>query len=213
MRPPFGVCSSTSTNHLYPDPLLRPLSFIQGDEFSDGPFLLPGRVMTPERPEGADGNPMYHSSEEVPVGVTASTDTLVAAWERRYWFADIRSSFLSTVRYHNGWVPWYGTRPGRVWWAQMSLGAYFGINVSYSISDAATKVVPVLESGQSMKLNPGASLRWSLESARPSEFDSDGYPVLFDGIKTWVRGPVFVTADWTLSTPVKVISPNVGQFY
>lgn len=196
---------------LYPPPTNRNIEFVKGDQFDDGPFTFPGRVWTPSRPLDADDLPMYHEDETVPEDVEEVSPTaLVAPWEQRFWFAEIRSSYLSTVRYYNGWVPWYGTRPNRVWWSQMSLGAWFTVTATYD-TELGTVVVATLPSGQSTKLNPGGRYRWDMESAKPDEFDSEGLPTHFIGTKTWLRGSVSVMADWTQRPPVRVIGATDGQ--
>lgn len=208
MRAPYS--SSAGTECGPQKPIMRSISFVQGDEFNDLPYLIPGRVLTDVRPKGEDGNFMFHESED-PGGETPSSEELVAPWEQRWWFGDVRMAFVSTIRYYNSWVPWYGTRPSRVWWQQMSKGAQFSVGTSYDPERQLTKVEVRLPSGQSTKLNPGGAYRWSLVSAKPVGWNEDFTSAnRFDRQETWVIGDVRVAANWTSSVPIEAIGPTHG---
>ena len=45
----------------------------------------------------------------------------------------------AALRFHNGWVPWYGNPPSTyVWWVQQSLGSVFWVTSSW---DAEREIV------------------------------------------------------------------------
>lgn len=183
-------------------PLRRNLEFVRGDHLYDGPFFWENRVLTPERPLDENDLPMYHASEEVPVDVTASPTELVAAWERKYWFSEIRSSYLSTVRYYNGWVPWYGTRPNQRWYQASSLGAFGDLTATYDPIEGGTNVIVDYPSDRTQNLNPGGRYRWDLRSASVWSSDEAGEPINFCKTQTHFSGIVSVQATWTMGIPL-----------
>ena len=186
-------------------PLRRDLEFVRSDHMEDGPFFWPNKVYTPDRPLDADDLPMYHSSETVPVGVEASPTELIAAWERKNWFSEIRSSYLSTIRYYNGWVPWYGLRPNANWYRASSLGAFADILATYDATPDAegTKVYVDFPSHRTTNLNPGGRYRWDLRSASPWEINEDTDDVInFTKIHTHLSGAVAVRAEWSMGIPI-----------
>lgn len=180
-------------------PLKQDISFIRGDQVNRK-FLWGGVVYTRERPVDTDGLPMYHPSE---VPDTASPIPLVAPWEERFWHAEIRNGYMPTMRYYNGWIPWYGSQPRNwTWWLQTSLAGVFECTSEYSDTYKGTIVSIKLPSEQSVHILPLSSYNWDLESAHPIETDLDGNPTNYDTLKTWLHGKATVTADYTLLTPV-----------
>ena len=178
-------------------PRVRDIDFVAGDEVFYK-FLFKNVVWTQGRPLGTDGLPMYHESETVPVGVEPSTTALVAPWERRYWFAQVRDSYVSSVRYYNGWVPWYGMRPDWVWWQSASLAGTFSATPYYSVEDEGTVVEVALADYLSKRIKPHKKYRWDLESVRVEAEDGDGIPTAFEGTRTWVGGKCLVYPEWTI---------------
>lgn len=185
-------------------PVRRDLEFTKSDHCDDGPFFWKGVVWTPERPTDDDGLPMFHSSEEVPEGVTPSEVELVAPWVRKYWFSEIRSSYLSTVRYYNGWIPWYGTRPNPMWYRAHSLGAFADVLAVYDDTPEAegTRVYVDFPSHRTKNLNPGGRYRWDLRSAIVAATDEDDEPTRFTMIRTHVAGRATVRAEWSMQIPI-----------
>jgi hypothetical protein len=145
--------AGTSVSAASRKPLVRDIDFVAGDEVRYK-FLFKGKVWTSARPEDALGRPMYAATETAPTGVTKSPTALVAPWERRYWFSQVRDSYVSSVRYYNGWVPWYGMRPDWVWWRSASLAATFDCVETYSVSDQGTVVEMVLPDYLSKNIRP-----------------------------------------------------------
>lgn len=180
------------------------IEFSRSDHFSfdDGAFSFDNVVWTPERPLDADELPMFHASEEVAEGTEPSPTELVAPWDQRFWFSEIRSSYLSTIRYYNGWVPWYGTRPNERWYKASSLGAFADISVVYNTETEATDVYLVYPSHRTDDLSPGGKYRWDLRSAAPWRVLEDGTVVNYSKIQTHIRGQVSVTAAWTMGFPI-----------
>jgi hypothetical protein len=134
----------------------------------------------------------------VPDGVEPSPTELVAPWERRYWFSQVRDSYVSSIRYYNGWVPWYGMRPDWVWWRAASLAATFSATPYYSAADGGTVVEVALADADSKDIKPHKKYRWDLESARVKTEDGDGIPTAFEGTRTWVGGRCTVYPEWTI---------------
>ena len=155
-------------------------------------------MWTNERPEDANGRPMYAATETVPPGVTESPTALVAPWQRRYWFAQVRDSYVSSVRYYNGWIPWYGMRPDWVWWRSASLAATFTAVPYYSHSAGGTVVEMTLADYLSKKIQPHKKYRWDLESVEVEDEDGDGVPTAFNATRTWVGGRCTVYPEWTI---------------
>jgi len=201
---PYSSNNSTIISPSNGTPLRDDIAFVRGDELTLK-YLWKNIVYTPERPIGEDANPMYHSSETVPEGVTPSDTALVAPWVQRYWHAEVRSIYISTLRYLNGWAPWYGTRPNWVWWQAASLKGVMTVTAEYSseTDKEGTVVTAVLPSIQSAKIYPSpASYRWDLESAKPVAFDDDLNPTSYESLKTWVNGRATVLQDFTLNTKI-----------
>jgi hypothetical protein len=199
--------SSVSFNDL---PIVHDLTFVRGDQV-DRKFFLGGICYTTERPTDEDGLLMYHPSETS--DESASPIALVAPWEQRYWFSEIRSPYAAAMRYYNGWVPFYGTAPRNwTWWNHYSLKGYFICDATYNAELGGTEVSIQLKSGQSSSIMPtqNSTYNWDLESAYPSvteeipgevEGETISVPVYFDNMKTWISGTVTVSGDWTLNTP------------
>ena len=204
MEAPFApAVSDKSSSEKIDEPHRRDIGFVRGNRFDDGPFFFEGKVWTNERPLDGDGLPMFHSSEEVPEDVADVSETeLVAPWDRHYWFSEIRGSYLSTVRYFNGWVPWYGTRPNAQWYKASSLGGQMRIIARYNPERGGTEVFVFLPSNESQALNPGSRYRYDVESARPDRLNDEGDAMSFTDIRTWLHGNVRVSASWTMNTPI-----------
>ena len=122
-----------------------------------------------------------------------NTTTLAVPWEPRGWFSEIRNTYVSTVRYHNGWVPWYGTWPNWTWWEQYSLAGAFVCTAEWDRENAATLVTLTLSSAISNRILPSKGYFWDLESARPLD---NG---VYDKVHTWVRGRCEVVNQWTMT--------------
>ena len=198
MRAPYTRnATGTSVSAASRKPLVRDIDFVAGDEVHYK-FLFTGKVWTHSRPEGPDGQPMYHESETVPEGVEPSTTALVAPWERRYWFSQVRDSYVSSVRYYNGWIPWYGMRPDWAWWRSATLAATFSCTPYYSVSAGGTVVEVALADSISKNIKPHKKYRWDLESTRVKTEDGDGIPTDFEGTRTWVGGRCTVYPEWTI---------------
>ena len=181
---------------------MRSISLVRGDHLYDGPFFWENLVWTPERPVDEDDLPMFHASETVPDGVTASPDALVAVWDRRYWFTEMRSSYQSTIRYYNGWVPWYGTRPNMRWYQSASLGAFGDVTAVYNPERGGTEVYVDYPSNRTQNLNPGGRYRWDLRSAAVWSEDETGHPLNYCKAQTHFSGQVTVKASWTMGIPL-----------
>lgn len=194
--------TSTGPSSRRQDPLVRSTSLVRGDHLYDGPFFWENVVWTPERPVDEDELPMFHPSETPPEGVTPSPTALVAVWDRKYWFSEIRSSYLSTVRYFNGWVPWYGTRPNQRWYQSASLGAFADLTAVYDPEREGTEVYIDYPSHRTQNLNPGGRYRWDLRSASVWEETEDGEPINYCKVQTHFSGPVTVKATWTMGIPL-----------
>jgi hypothetical protein len=183
----------------------RDLEFTKGDHCDDGPYFWPGKVWTPSRPVDDDNLPKYHEDETVPEDVVASEIPLVAPWEPRYWFSEIRSSYLSTVRYYNGWIPWYGTRPNPMWYRAHSLAAFADMEATYvdetEDREAGTEVWVDFPSHRTRKMNPGGRYRWDIRSAVPLGDTAD--PTGFTYVRTHIAGKVSVRAEWSLGIDIK----------
>lgn len=133
---------------------------------------------------------------EVEIPDPVSTDPLninrlAVPWQQRYWFSEIRDTYVSTIRYHNGYVPWYGTWPNWVWWDTYSLAGAFICIAEYDPVRVGTKVTMLLTSEVARDIRASKNYYWDLESARPVDSDT------FDTINTWVRGRCGVLNDWT----------------
>jgi hypothetical protein len=181
------------------------IEFARSDhfDFDEGAFSWEGVVWTPERPVDADELPMFHADEEVPEDVEEVSPTaLVAPWDQKFWFSEIRSSYLTTVRYYNGWVPWYGTRPNERWYKASSLGAFADISAVYNSETESTEVYVAFPSHRTDDLSPGGKYRWDLRSASAFRVLEDGTVVNYSKIFTHIRGMVSVTAAWTLGVPI-----------
>lgn len=178
-------------------PKIRDIDFVAGDEV-EYKFLFKNEVWTAARPLDSNDLPMYAESEMVPVGITASPTALVAPWERRYWFSQIRDSYVSSVRYYNGWVPWYGMRPDWVWWRSASLAGTFTCTSAYSEEHEGTIVTILLSDNKSKQIKPHKKYRWDLESVRVETEDEDGVPTAFEGTRTWIGGKCTVYPEWTI---------------
>jgi hypothetical protein len=194
--------SSTGPSSRSQTPLGRDIELVRGDHLYDGDFFWENVVWTPQRPTDADEFPLYHSSEEVPEGVEASPTELVAPYDRKYWFTEMRSSYLSTVRYYNGWVPWYGTRPNPRWYQSSSLGAFGDVTAVYDTEEGGTKVYIDYPSHRTDRLNPGGRYRWDLRSASVWSEKADGTPTSFTKVRTHLSGKVVVRASWTMGIPL-----------
>ena len=192
--------ATLSLNDL-PGPL--DIAFVRGDQVNRK-FLLSGICYTAERPLDLDGLPMYSVDEEAPDGEVSPT-ALVAPWEERFFHAEIRNGYTSTMRYFNGWVPWYGSAPRNwTWWLQSSLKGIFACESEYSEEFSGTVIDIELPSFDSAKILPAHTYSWDLESAHPIAKDEVGNPTYYDGLKTWLGGNVTVKGDWTLNTPIGV---------
>lgn len=198
MRAPYTRNTTTSDVNIGSrKPKTRDIDFVAGDEVFYK-FLFKGKVWTQGRPLDTDGLPMYHGSETVPDGVEPSPTELVAPWERRYWFSQVRDSYVSSVRYYNGWIPWYGMRPDWVWWQSASLAATFTCVGIYTDSDEGTVVTMTLSDTASKAVKPHKKYRWDLESVRVKTEDGDGIPTAFEGTRTWAGGRCVVYPEWTI---------------
>lgn len=201
MRAPYTRNTTTTDTSLGSrKPKVRDIDFVAGDT-AVYTFLFKDVVWTETRPEDEDGLPMYHASETVPVGVDESPTALVAPWVRKVWHSHVRDSYVSSVRYYNGWVPWYGMRPDWVWWKTASLAARFTCTSSYSVADEGTVVVIALPDERSKIVKPHKKYRWDLESAEFTEYDTTGTtprPTGFFNTRTWLGGRCTVYPEWTL---------------
>ena len=198
MRAPYTRnAAGTSVSAASRKPLVRDVDFVAGDEVRYK-FLFTGKVWTRTRPVDGDDLPMYHESETVPEDVTASPTSLVAPWQRRYWFSQVRDSYVSSVRYYNGWIPWYGMRPDWAWWRSASLAATFTAVPTYSVADEGTVVEIVLADHLSKKVQPHKKYHWDLESVEVDTEDGDGVPTSFKATRTWVGGRCTVYPEWTI---------------
>lgn len=178
-------------------PRVRDIDFVAGDEVVYR-FLFKGVVWTEERPEDAEGLPMYHGSETVPEGVTESPTALVAPWVEHYWRSQVRDSYVSSVRYYNGWIPWYGMRPDWVWWKSSSLAGTFLTRTEYDDTNGGTVVVLTLPDTESKDIKPHKKYRWDLESLEVKTHDEGGVPTEFYRTRTWVAGRCSVYPEWTI---------------
>lgn len=203
-------CSSSGTQtptkvSLNDLPVPKDLIFIRGDQVNRV-FLWTGIVYTPTRPMDSDGLVMYHADEEIdPDDADAVSPTaLVAPWEERFWHSEIRDGYVSSMRYYNGWVPWYGTQPRNwTWWNQYSLKGVFTCFADYSDEHQGTVVSIVLPSSTSAQITPSSTYSWDLQSAHPTEFhEESGAPLRFDNLKTWMGGKVTVKIDSTLNAKI-----------
>jgi hypothetical protein len=204
-------CSSSDTQattkvSLNDAPIPRDITFVRGDQV-ERKFLLTGICYTPTRPVDEDALPMYAVGETPePEVVEVSPSVLVAPWVERHWHSEIRSDFTSTMRYYNGWAPWYGSGPKNwTWWNQSSLKATFGCTAEYSNEHGGTVVTIYLSSAHSAAIYPNHPYYWDLESARPAVKDEDDIPIYFDCMKTWIGGRVSVYTDWTLNTRMQPV--------
>lgn len=184
-------------------PLRDDLEIVRGDQV-DLYYLWNNVVYTPERPLDDNDLPMYASSETVPEEVTASPTPLIAPWKQLYWHAEVRNTYLSSIRTFNGWVPWYGRRPDWSWWQGYSLVGIFEVEAVYDADKGGTVTHLILPSLSSSKIKPGGHYFWDLESAVPAEWNEEDppEPIKYTGLKTRVSGRCVVHADWTLSTPI-----------
>ena len=178
-------------------PRKRDIDFVAGDEVRYQ-FLFKNVVWTPSRPLDDQDRPMYAEDETVPNGITASPTVLVAPWERRYWFSQVRDSYVSSVRYYNGWVPWYGMRPDWAWWRKASLAATFTCGSAYSVEHGGTVVTILLSDAASKDIKPHKKYRWDLENARVKETDENNDPISYEGTHTWLGGRCTVYPEWTI---------------
>lgn len=174
------------------DPIAKDIRFTRGEEFNDA-FLFQGLCWTPARPE-INGVPIPDPDPSNPLAV----GTLPVPWQQKFWLAEIRDNYLSSVRYYNGWVPWYGTWPNWVWWEQHSLTGVFEVTAEWDPVNVGTLVRVKLHSAVSNRVRPSRSYHWDLESASGREFDTDGNPTRFQTIKTWVKGRARVDPVSTL---------------
>ena len=178
-------------------PKVRDLDFVAGDEASYR-FLFKNVVWTGARPVDDDDLPMYHESETVPEDVTASPTALVAPWVEHHWRSQVRDSYVSSVRYYNGWIPWYGMRPDWVWWRSASLAGTFACSSGYSEADEGTVVQITLSDKKSKDIKPHKKYRWDLESAEVETRDEDDVPTAYYRTRTWVGGRCAVYPEWTI---------------
>lgn len=174
-------------------PVRDDLEFVKGDRVRRR-ILIKGVCWTPTRPE-VDGVPIPDPTADNP----ANFGTLAVPWEEHYWFAEIRDTYVSSIRYHNGWVPWYGTYPNIGWWQAHSLKGAFSCTAEWDQDLVGTIVTLDLPSSVSSHIRASRTYRWDLESAEPNTRDEeDGRPLTFKNVRTWRRGKVSVLNDWTL---------------
>jgi hypothetical protein len=174
------------------------ISFIAGDSVHNLSFFFPGICYTMERPTDSTGEPIADPDPTHPF----KTNTLPVPWQQRVWFSEIRNTYVSTIRYHNGWVPWYGTWPNWVWWEKYSLVGAFYCTSEWDPDRLGTMVTLNLDASMSNMIRPAKTYRWDLESAHPVPPVPPAETVsVFDLINTWVRGNCAVLDQYTM-TPV-----------
>ncbi len=205
MRCSSSDSQTTKQVSLSDPPIPYELAFVRGDQV-DRKFLLSGIVYTAERPQDEGGLLMYAASETA--DESASTTQLVAPWEERWWHAEVRNSYASTMRFYNGWVPWYGTAPTNwTWWDHASYKGRFDCTSEYDSVLGGTVVSIRMPSERSAVIMPSTQqvYHWDLESAYPAT-KVDDEPVYFDNLHTWIAGGVKVAIDWTLNTPMQPVA-------
>lgn len=173
------------------------LTLVQGDE-REITWFIEGICWTSERPT-LNGSPLADpDNESNPLHI----GTLPVPWERRFWYSQIRDKYVATVRYRNGWVPWYGTWPNWVWWDANSLIGGFGCTATWDQEMQGTLVTMTMESHVSRRMMAHGGYNWDLESAGVATAVGDdllaGDPISFNKVKTWLRGKVNVVTDWTI---------------
>lgn len=162
-------------------------------------FFMPGICWTAERPmDGED--PLV-----LPEGVE---------WVEHYWWAEARRGIGHALRFHNGWVPWYGNPPSTyVWWVQQSLGGVFWVTSSWDAEREGTVVHMEMKSDMSGRMQVG-TYGWSLRSGevktRVDPEDQTSPPATFFNFVTFRTGTWQITDGVTLLAPPPSLWPPQG---
>lgn len=187
------LVSSTQLTCLVGDPFDYKIKFTRGNE-KTWKFFMPGVCHMPLRPQ-IDGQDIPDPDPSDPLGITH----LTVPWEERYWLSEVRDTYVSSARYFNGWVPFYGTWPNWVWWDEHSLKAVMTTEAEWDNVNKGTIVSVTIRSEWSKRIRPSRSYYWDLESAAASQKDDDGDPTQFNKIRTFVTGRCEVVNTWTIA--------------
>lgn len=191
IKPQIGVKVGPS------QPKIENLSFIRQDRVTKK-YLFRDVCWTITRPSKANSLGVLVDIPDPSPSNPINTGTLPVAWVEHHWFAEIRDTYVSTVRYHNGWVPWYGTYPNRGWWESWSHKGYFVCTAEWDPVNQGTLVTVEMPSNVTSKIRPARGYRWDLESAEVNARNPDDSPATFKNVSTWIRGSVDVIEDWTI---------------
>lgn len=150
-------------------------------------FFAPGVCWTAEEPAGA-----------LPEGIE---------WVEHYWWAEARRGIGHALRFHNGWVPWYGNPPSTyVWWVQQSLGGVFWVTSSWDDVRKGTVVHMEMKSEMSARMQV-ATYEYSVRSGEVKTRDGDDAPATFSNFVTWGTGNWKITEGVTLLAPPPSLWP------
>ena len=131
-------------------------------------------------------------------------ETLGVPWEEHYWWSEIRATYVSAIRYFNGWVPWYGLWPNYTWWDQYSLQAVMLCSAEWDQELGGTVVTVRITSADSLRIRPSKGYHWSVRSGEPvrdPEAEDPDAITGFNNFVTWKRGRATILNTWTLRTP------------
>lgn len=132
-------------------------------------------------------------------------------WVEHYWWAEARRGIGHALRFHNGWVPWYGNPPSTyVWWVQQSLGGVFWVTSSWDAEREGTVVHMEMKSDMSGRMQVGNyaySVRSGEVKTRADDEDPSSAPMTFFNFVTWGTGNWRITEGVTLLAPPPSLWP------
>ncbi|MGYP000125400326 len=135
-------------------------------------------------------------------------------WVEHHWWAECRRGIGNALRFHNGWVPWYGNPPSTyVWWIKYSLGGFFYVTSTWDDTRKGTVVHMEMRSSISTRM-PAATYGYSVRSgevfARVDPEDATSDPVSFHNFITWGEGNFRITDSNTILSPVQGDWTNIA---